>query len=219
MLVGLAYAGPPMITNDPFVPELGQFEINLATELESQESIRTSFPLIDVNYGLMENVQFTLSSAYTFTHEKDDIDALGVEIKWNFYTNEFFAVALNPIYIFYPLNTDLDEGEVYEFGLPVNIFLSSNFNLVLEPRYVLPQFDKAFFEGGVYLEYGQEKHSYFVESFFEENPHNHEIYTLVNLGYTYQFHKQVLFMISVGREIVAEQKKATIGYSGFQIVF
>jgi len=213
------FAGPPMITNDPFVPNVGQFEINLASEAEFREHTRINTPIIDVNYGLFEKVQLTFSSAYSFTHENDDINGLEIELKWNFYTNEIFSIALDPVYVFYPILSDFDEGEVYELGVPLNFFLSENLNLVVEPRYVDSQNKKAFFEGGAYLQYTSNQHSFFTELFVEENPDKNELYSLVNLGYTNQFYENIMFMFSIGRDVVAEDKQATVSYLGLQFVF
>ena len=43
----LFYAGPPMLSDDPDVPNYGEFEINFTSEFERGESTTLTVPIVD----------------------------------------------------------------------------------------------------------------------------------------------------------------------------
>ena len=213
------FAGPPMKSSDPFVPSIGQYEINLSIEFEKKNSTLVRAPIIDFNYGIIENVQFTLESSYIISDSQKGFDSLEVAFKWPFYRGEIVTIGLNPKYISYPVDSIFNEGKVYELTIPMNFSLAQNIDLIADVTYVYPLDGVKHLEYGTYLKFSQNKHTYFSEVFFEDSPHTNELFTLVDLGYMYQFHKNIAFMISLGKEIIAEDKKAVIGYSGLQFVY
>ena len=213
------FAGPPMKSNDPFVPSYGEYEINVAVEIEDKDFTLVRAPIIDFNYGIYENVQFTFEGAYVNSDLEDDFDSLEVAFKWHFYEGELFSIALYPKYISYPIESIFNEGETYELTLPMNYILTANLDLVVDITYVYPKNGIEHMEYGTYLKYKINKHTYYTEIFFEDSPHQKGAFILGNLGYMYHFHKDVAFMISAGREMVSDGKKATLGYSGLQIIF
>ncbi len=212
------FAGPPMLSNDPFVPDLGQFEINLAAEFEDRDATIVTAPIIDFNYGLIKDVQFTVEGAYVTSEEQGDFDALELAIKWNFYQDDFFAIAIYPQYLSYPTDSIFDEGEVFALSIPMSFALADDLRWVVDISYVRAE-DAEHMEMGSYLQYSYSEHDFYFEAYSEEGEHDHERLLLLQLGYLYQFHDNVAFMIALGREIHAEEKKAIIGYSGLQFVF
>ena len=213
------FAGPPMLTNDPFVPDYGEFEINIAVSVEKDSSTLYQAPIIDFNYGLLPNMQFTLESAYSINDDGKDIDSLEVGIKYLWYEGDSFAISSVTNYVSYPLDSVFDEGNVYEIGFATNFKMSENLNLIFTPMYVYKNSENYHFEVGSYLNYNYDKQSFYGEIFAEESEIRDREFLLLNLGYLWQFHKNVAFMFSLGKEILHHNKNAFISYSGLQIVF
>ena len=208
-----------MKSNDPFVPSLGEFEINVAVEGEYKEQDLLRAPILDINYGAMKNVQVTFESAYVTSDSQDGFDSFEIALKWLFYEDDFFAIALYPKYKSYPVDSIFNEGETYELTVPMNLALSKELDLVVDFTYVQPIHGGQHLEFGSYLKYKANKHTYYLEVFMEGSEHQKQFFVLGNIGYMYQFHESVGFMISAGREITYEEKRGTIGYSGLQFVF
>ena len=214
------WAGPPMKSDDPFVPSYGEFEVNLAVEIEKKDNTLFHVPVIDLNYGIYENIQFTMEGAYVTSENENDFDALKLALKWNFYTGELFSIAISPQYKSYPIDSIFNEGETYELKIPINIYLTSKLNLIVDLTYVYPKESGEHIEYGTYLQYLSNKHRYYSELFFENAPHNEEVFYLLNLGYMYQLNDNIALMISIGKEMAAkEEPKATLAYGGLQFVF
>lgn len=218
------FAGPPMKSSDPFVPALHEFEVNLAVEGEHKENRLFRTPIIDVNYGVVENVQLTLETAYAHSddeaYSKSDFDSFETAVKWLFYEDAFFAIALYPKYKSYPIDSIFNEGITYELSLPMNLALSNSLDLVVNLTYVYPLDNEKHSELGTYLKYKNSKHTYYTELFMEDAKHQHHFFILGVVGYMYQLHKNISFMISYGKEITnSDTNRATIGYSGFQFLF
>jgi len=219
----LLFAGPPMKSSDPFVPELGQFEINIAVEGEYNKNQFFRAPIIDLNYGIIKNVQITLETAYVISQEKseyiDDFDSFELALKWCFYEGDRFAIAFYPKFKSYPIDSIFNSGETYEIDIPMNFALSDKVDFVFDTAYIMPKDGLDHFEFGTYMKYKNELHTYYAELFLENVGSEEETFTLGGLGYMYQFHKNIAFMISCGRELSSNNKKSTVGYSGLQFVF
>lgn len=213
------FAGPPMKSDDPFVPALHEFEINIAIEAEDEDELLKRLPIVDINYGIYKNVQLTLMGSYIISDEEDDFDSFELAIKWLAYDGDIFSIAVYPKYKSYPIASIFNEGETYELAFPMNFSLSESFNLVLNIVYIYPKIGKEYFEYGGYLEYEHEKHSFFTELFLEEAQEKGEDSLMLGIvGYKYNFYQDISFMLSLGNEINNE-KKTTIGYSGLQFIF
>ena len=208
-----------MLSDDPFVPNLGQFEVNIAGGVESRDKTVVTAPIVDLNYGLIKNVQITFATGYINSTTQNDWDAFELAFKWNFYSDDVFAMAINPKYLVYPTNSIFNEGDVYEVSFPMNINLNATLNLVLSPAYIAPINDNNHFEFGSYLQYTKENHSLYTEIFVEEAKEFATIFTLVNFGYLWQFHPHIAFMLSLGKEIKSSEKEAFISYSGLQFIY
>ena len=213
------WAGPPMITEDPFVPNKGQIELNLASEYEKREHSTVLFPFVDFNYGVTETFQVTVGGSYVFSHDFDDTGAVELAAKWLFYSGDFFAMAIAPVYTSFPIHTDLDEGESYELSLPMSFTLSDNLSLIAALNYVVPQYEKDFYEFGTYLQYGMDQHTFFLEGFFERDAETYHVYSLMNLGYSYQFDPNTALLLSAGRDLDAQEREASIAYVAMQFLF
>ncbi len=208
-----------MLTDDPFTPDVGQFEINIGGFMEDRDNLVVTAPIIDVNYGLIKNVQLTMATAYISSVDENGWDALELAVKWNFYSNELFSMAVSPLYVNYPVETIFNEGERYAISFPMNFQFNARWSLVLTPSYIYQSTADEHPELGTYLQYALERHNFYVELFMEESKDYDATFSLANFGYSWQYNDSVVLMLSVGREIRAEEREATIAYSGLQLVF
>ena len=212
-------AGPPMLSNDPFVPDVGQFEINLGAHMEEGNERIIAAPILDVNYGLIQNVQITVAGAYLQDDSRRGFDAFEVGIKWMFYSNDLFAIALNPVYLSYPVKTVFNEGESYKLSVPMSFRFNEHWSWIVDFDYIYPREERDHLELGTYVQYTQGNHNFYGEYFVEQSKYHDALFSLVNFGYLWQFHNHVAFMFSAGQEIRAEEKEANIIYSGLQVTF
>src|SRR5262245_16279899 len=93
LILNLAQAGPPFVTEDPEPPPPGGWEINVPFILErTPGSTEMDAPLFDLNYGL-PNVQLKLELPIGVIHEDNNGTTAGlsdllVGVKWRFLNNE-----------------------------------------------------------------------------------------------------------------------------------
>lgn len=68
-IIGLnCLAGPPFVTDDPEPVDQGKWEINNAlTTIKSQNIQSGSFPSVDINYGLVNDVQIHFQPAVSYS--------------------------------------------------------------------------------------------------------------------------------------------------------
>ncbi len=146
-VAGPAFAGPPLITDDPGTPGDGNWEINFAAAVERRES-ESSFeaPILDVNYGWGDHIQLKFEIPWTILHEEGNgtrsglgNSALGV--KWRFFDEEpnGFDVSCYPQVEFNTPGSSSDNRGVVDEGI----------------QFVLPfQAEKGFGPVGLNLELG-----------------------------------------------------------------
>ena len=214
----LLCAGPPMLTDDPDVPNFGEVEINFSSQLEKRETDTFTMPIVDFNYGIFPNVQFTVEHGYMWEGGKNDFGATEIALKYNFYGNDVFSIALYPHYIFYANDSLFKESNSWEMMLPMRFKLSENLSLVSNLTYLKPIGEQSHSEFGSYLEYEQKSSSYYLEGYWEEELEAKDR-LLVNLGYLHEFYEGLAFIGSVGYEVQSSQKRATVGYLGVQVSF
>ena len=214
----LLCAGPPMLTDDPDVPNLGEVEINFSSELERRETSTLTLPIVDFNYGIFPKVQFTVESGYIWERGQHDFGATEVALKYNFYSNDIVSLALYPHYIFYANNSLFKESNSWEMMLPMSFKLSEKLSLATTLSYIKPIDEESHIEFGSYLEYANNADSYYVEGYWEEELQSKDT-LLVNFGYLHEFYEGLSFVGSVGYEVQSSQKKATVGYFGLQVSF
>jgi len=102
---------PPLETDDPGVPDKGEYEINLTTHADlSQEAQAVDLLFIDANYGVLPRIaghelptQLKFEFPVTATKENGEPYTVGigdakVGVKFNFYNNEHsgLSIALYP---------------------------------------------------------------------------------------------------------------------------
>ena len=118
--VGPAYAGPPLLTDDPDTPGDKHWEINVAFTLDKRQSEATfETPLLDLNYGVGDNIQLKYEVPVLIQHEQGigTQGGLGnslVGIKWRFLNEEKYGVNMStyPQLEFNPPTSSADRGLV-----------------------------------------------------------------------------------------------------------
>jgi len=93
VLSGTAKAGPPFVTDDPEVPPVGGWEINIPFTLNrTPGSTQMNAPLLDMNYGLPQlQIEFDIPMAVSSDDRKGTNAGLGdllYGIKWRFFDDE-----------------------------------------------------------------------------------------------------------------------------------
>ena len=172
---------------------------------------------MDINYGF-KNLEFTLKSSYTTLGTQEDFEGLKTEIKWLFYGDDFFTMALHPKYISFPIESRFDTGEVYELGLPMNFRLDKSLDLVLNLTYFKPKGIEDHFEFGTYLRYNKDRNSYFLEAYVEESIEHQAFHYLGNIGYRHLYDKDKALLLSLGRDLKTKADKRTLIYVGLLFI-
>jgi hypothetical protein len=96
----LAQGGPPLITDDPGTPGNRNWEINLATQIESEsDSHLYQGPLVDANYGYGDHLQLNLVAGWNSSVEDGDtvngLSKVSSAVKWRFLDEEKYGVAIS----------------------------------------------------------------------------------------------------------------------------
>jgi hypothetical protein len=93
LMIDLARAGPPFVTDDPEPPPPGGWEINVPFIIErTPGETEMNAPLFDLNYGL-PNIQLKLEIPVEIIHDDGDGTVSGagdllLGVKWRFLSNE-----------------------------------------------------------------------------------------------------------------------------------
>lgn len=127
-----AFAGPPLLTDDPDTPGDKNWEINVAFTLDKRQSEATfETPLLDLNYGIGDNIQLKYEVPFLIQHEEGTGTQTGlgnslVGVKWRFLDEKKYGVNIStyPQLEFNPPTTSAARGLVAEgtnLLLPVEI--------------------------------------------------------------------------------------------------
>ena len=93
LLMTTAKAGPPFVTDDPEVPPVGGWEINIPFTLDRTPGLtQMNAPLLDMNYGLPQlQIEFDIPVAVSSDDRKGTTAGLGdllYGVKWRFFEDE-----------------------------------------------------------------------------------------------------------------------------------
>ena len=86
----VAQGGPPLLTDDPETPGNGHWEINIAWTLSQKQNKRLfAIPLIDINYGLGQQIQLKAEIPWLVLQERrggtqSGIGSANFGVKWRF---------------------------------------------------------------------------------------------------------------------------------------
>src|ERR1700690_1460743 len=137
---GSAFAGPPLLTDDPDTPGDNHWEINIAFTLDKRNAEATyEVPIVDLNYGVGDNIQLKYEVPWLVHYEKGAGTQCGVGnslvgVKWRFLDEGKNGVDMSvyPQLEFNPLTSSVGRGLVAEgtsLLLPVEV--SKKFGPVL----------------------------------------------------------------------------------------
>ena len=125
---GVIHAGPPLVTDDPGVLGQGGWEYTLAATADKRDAVDSYVaPGLEVAYGFTDSMQASVAVARTVVDEpgsssRSDLDAVGVEFKWQVYASESVAFSVAPSYSF-PLTSSAHQRGIIEdvnvLSLPV----------------------------------------------------------------------------------------------------
>jgi hypothetical protein len=219
LFTSFIYAGPPMMSDDPFTPKVGELEVNFASEMENGTDLTLVMPIVDINYGIYPHTQLTIETAYASSNGHNNSNGVEVAIKYNFYRSDTLNIAIYPKYLFYPISTPFDEGKSYELQIPISLKLNDHIEWVTSLSYLYPQNEANHYEIGSYLAYEHKKQTYFLETYIEEHPQDNHMATFFNLGYFYQYQENLGIMGSIGYETISLKKEAEVAYIALQVIF
>lgn len=123
-LAGPASAGPPLQTDDAGTPGNKHWEINIAYTLDKRHTTTThETPILDVNYGVGENIQFKYEVPWLVLHENGSGTKSGLGnsvagVKWRFLDEKRDGVAMSvyPQFEFSNPTTSADLGLQIRLG-------------------------------------------------------------------------------------------------------
>jgi hypothetical protein len=99
-------AGPPLEIDDPGILDPGQWEIITAATMTSTNAGDVyEAPVLDVSYGVAEQVQVSAVYPYVFVDPDEgsaesDFGNLEIGVKWRFVDEDGLQLAVAPLYVF-----------------------------------------------------------------------------------------------------------------------
>lgn len=217
-MISSAFAMPPMKSNDPFVPNLGQYELNFAYIVENSQNSSSQARILDFNYGIIKNVQVTFETAYVINNTIEDLDAFEVSMKWLAYQGTFFSFAVEPKYKFFPYSSAFDQGDTFGLSIPMSFQFFSKLVFMFDPKIIFPSGQDSYIELGNLINYQHNVHNFFFEIYLTQVPNAQNIY-LVKFGYAYQIRQNFNAMISYAEPLFTNTALSNEIYTGLQIIF
>jgi hypothetical protein len=230
----LAQGGPPLITDDPATPGDGNWEINVAFEVEKRRTQRSyAIPLLDINYGLGDRLQLKYEVPWLVLDERGGHTGAGLGnsalgVKWRFFDQDRQRIDMSvyPQLEFNSSDSAVDRGLVdrgMEFVLPLQV--EKSFGLIsLNPEF-----------GYVFHEYGDNEWMYGLALGYEASGElellgeisgttgqdfdNDEL--VFNIGARWELNETNTFLISAGRSFhdSASDEPEFLLYTGMQFNF
>jgi hypothetical protein len=120
LTVGQAFAGPPLLTDDPDTPGDKHWEINVAVTLDRSQTESTyETPILDLNYGIGDNIELTYEVPWLIDREQYTGTQCGlgnsvVAVKWRFLDEELYGLSMSvyPQFEFNPPTNSAARGLV-----------------------------------------------------------------------------------------------------------
>ena len=218
--------GPPMITDDPATPEIGNWEINFSfnSDLKKHEK-EFETPLLDINFGYNERTQLKVEFPYLFTKSvsgeyQGRFGDVTFGIKYRFLDEDKFGIALS-IYPQITVATETDARNEYLFPLQIE----KSFGKVifgLDVRYAYVNGDEDFIQNGVLLGSSfSDRLDVMGEFIYWANAQKFDdVEGVFNLGLKYQMNDVFTFMTSLGTGLLSldsDLRTTFISSVGFQI--
>jgi hypothetical protein len=227
-----AFAGPPLLTDDPDTPGDKNWEINVAFTLDKRPTESTyETPLIDLNYGVGENIQLKYEVPWLVLHEQGDGTKSGlgnslVGVKWRFLDEDKSGVNMSvyPQIEFNPPTSSARRGLVDEGTnvlLPVEV--SKKFGPVLvngELGYTIRQHDDDEWFYGLICGYQLQENLTFLGEIHGSATNEFKTNEVVfNIGTQWDFTKRYGLLASAGRSFsrATSDEPNLLLYLGLQI--
>jgi len=226
-----AQGGPPLATDDPGTVEAGHWEVNVAWTREHRSGATAEeLPLLDINYGWSERVQFKLEGSWLRLSGDGQASRAGVSdalvgVKWRFADEEKAGVAASTYpQVGFPLGSSSSHRGVTSggTGLILPVELQKNFGPLaanVDFGYAANnQEDDQWFAG---LALGHEFSTHWellAELHGETAVGVRGASLLCNLGTRIPLAQHVTLLFSLGRELYNEtDARATVSYLGLQL--
>ena len=221
-----AQSSPPLLSNDPGTPGPGNWEINIFTALERSDVYdEWQIPQFDINYGVGDRTQLTVSIPFVISHETGSevhraFDGMEMGVKYRFLDN---PGTTGPNFSLFPkvYFSFQDEKDV-ELSLPLQWHQEwSHFGLTAEFGHIWVNGKSEGWEGGLGAallldpwEILAEWHSGVREAPLDlRNP-------MVNLGFTYEWSESISLLGSFGKSLQHHEEETNTWFlAGFQFRF
>ena len=227
-----AEGSPPLITDDPGTPGDGHWEINIGVSTEKRPGERASeLPLLDLNYGVGDRLQFKYEVPYLNVHEDGgpSLSGLGNStfgVKWRFYDagEKGLSVSVYPQLEFNNPGSHSDDKGLVEHGTA--FLLPFQFEKAVGPLTVIWQIGREFRAAGDAWFYGvsaghrfHDKVEVAVELAGGGSAHLDRTQLTANLGVVVDLSERSSVMFSVGRELHNhdEPHASLVAYVGWQL--
>ncbi|MDD4855842.1 MAG: hypothetical protein PHQ22_03490 [Sulfuricurvum sp.] len=233
LLIGRIYAagGPPIITDDPETPGNGNLEVNVAYKGDIQaNTLRYEQPIIDINYGVGENIQLKVESSYVslFRDGESHTQGIGntkIGVKWRFYENSAGNILIStyPQYTFVPIKKNYHNGIAdidQALFLPIEISKKIGTLAVTgEFGYLSIKGSRDQIEYGAVVGYEVLEHLELLAELHNASALSGGNTTMIaNGGLKYWISSYTSFLFSSGRELISpESSKAALFYAGLQL--
>ena len=223
---GFAQSSPPLLSNDPGTPGPGNWEINIFTAFErSDANEEWQIPQFDINFGVGERTQLTVSIPFVISHEsgmtvRRAFDGMEMGAKYRFMdspgtTGPNFSL-FPKVYFFFE-----DEKDV-ELSLPVQWHQEwEHFGLTAEFGHIWVNGKSEGWEGGVGAALLLDPVDLLLEwnTGVREAPFDLRD-PMVNIGFTWEWSESVSLLGSFGKSLQRhEDETDTWSVLGFQFRF
>ncbi len=231
----LAQGGPPLITDDPGTPGDGLWEVNVAFSVEKTSEKEWFFeaPLLDINYGVGENIQLKFEVPWVFSHEEGESTRNGLGnselgVKWRFLDQEdhYVDMSVYPQFSFNNPTSSADRGLVDEgtdLFIPFQLERRfGSFSLNPEVGFLIRQEGREEWAYGLALGYeiphGLELLGE-IHGEADNGLHKHRV--VFNAGGRWEMTDTVKLLVAAGRGLrgAPADEPEFLGYFGLQFVF
>jgi len=232
---GLAYAGPPLLTDDPEPTEQGHWEINLATTATLRGHTWTdNLPLLDASYGLLDAVEVSFDLPFVLGDgaghgSHGGIGDADIGTKWRFMKQDKDGItaAIGPDFAFNVSSSAAHHGLVPKgWGLLVPLEVERELgggNTVFgEFGYRWNEYGGNGLSGGVAMEHEFSKtFSLMGEMHLESGPAFRNSELVANAGFLWKTSEHTALLGSIGRGLTegSQPMPKVLGYLAVQFTF
>jgi hypothetical protein len=221
-----AQGGPPLILTDPGTPGPGNWEINIFASLERSALNREyQIPQFDINYGVGNRTQLTLTTPFALSEEKDSgtrrsFDWLEMGVKYRFIDNP--GTTGSNFALFPQVHFSFEDEREVELSLPLEWHQEwEHFGLTAELAHTWVNGKSEGWEGGVAAAWILDPVDILVEwhTAVRETPYDLRE-PMMNIGFTWEWSEHVVLLASFGKSIQHHDEDTdTWAVLGFQFLF